>query len=78
MVVPPCSAQVEQLVPELMNQEAVIVAMVGSATNQKANDSTSILNSACHEGWGLLNGSLVLVEQGQQGRGKDRHNGHAG
>lgn len=62
--------QVFQFSIDVMNQEAVIVAMVGSATNQKTSDSGAILNSVCREGWELVNGSFVFVEQGQQSRDK--------
>jgi hypothetical protein len=54
----------------VMNQEAIIVAMVGSRTAQKTSDPVAILNSVCHEGWELVNGSFVFVEQGQQSRDK--------
>src|SRR5438552_18525923 len=53
-----------------MSQQAIIVAMVGSSTAKKTADPTEILNSVCHEGWELVNGSFVFVEQGQQSRDK--------
>jgi hypothetical protein len=55
---------------DVMSQEAIIVAMVGSKTNKKANDPTAILNAICREGWELVNGSFVFVEEGQQSRDK--------
>jgi hypothetical protein len=55
---------------DVMNQKPIIVAMIGSATAQRTNDPVAILNSVCHEGWELLNGSFVFVEQGQQSRDK--------
>jgi hypothetical protein len=55
---------------DVMSQEAIIVAMVGSATKKKANDPTAILNAICREGWELVNGSFVFVEEGQQSRDK--------
>jgi len=55
---------------DVMSQQAVIVAMVGSTTTKKANDPTAILNAICREGWELLNGSFVFIEEGQQSRDK--------
>jgi hypothetical protein len=62
--------QVFQYSIDVMNQQAIIVAMVGSTTAQKTKDPVAILNSVCHEGWELVNGSFVFVEQGQQSRDK--------
>jgi hypothetical protein len=62
--------QVFQYSIDVMNQKAVIVAMVGSATTNRASDPSDILNSVCREGWELVNGSFVFVEQGQQSRDK--------
>jgi hypothetical protein len=53
-----------------MNQEAIIVAMVGSSTKKRTSDPVDVLNSVCHEGWDLVNGSFVFVEEGQQSRDK--------
>jgi hypothetical protein len=53
---------------DAMSQEAIIVAMVGSATKKKASDPTAILNAICRGGWELMNGSFVFVEEGQQSR----------
>jgi hypothetical protein len=55
---------------DVMNQQAVIVAMVGSASPQKTTDPVDVLNSVCREGWELVNGSFVFIEQGQQSRDK--------
>jgi hypothetical protein len=55
---------------DVMNQQAVIVAMVGSSTTKKTHDPVAILNSVCHEGWELVNGSFVFVEEGAQSRDK--------
>ncbi|MFD5097887.1 hypothetical protein [Streptomyces albidochromogenes] len=55
---------------DAMSQQAIIVAMVGSATAQRTNDPVVALNAVCHEGWELVNGSFVFVEQGQQSRDK--------
>jgi hypothetical protein len=54
----------------LMKQQAIIVAMVGSTTSKKTTDPVAILNSVCNEGWELVNGSFVFVEEGQQSRDK--------
>jgi hypothetical protein len=53
-----------------MNQQAIIVAMVGSRTSAQTTDPTVVLNSVCREGWELINGSFTFVEQGQQSRDK--------
>ncbi|WP_040896321.1 hypothetical protein [Streptomyces griseoaurantiacus] len=55
---------------DVMSQQAVIVAMVGSTTTQRTKDSAVVLNAVCREGWELVNGSFVFVEQGQQSRDK--------
>ena len=55
---------------DVMSQEAIIVAMVGSSTSKKTTDPVAILNSVCHEGWDVVNGSFVFVEEGQQSRDK--------
>src|SRR5207248_9078540 len=55
---------------DVMSQQAIIVPMVGSTTSKSTTDPTTILNSVCHEGWELVNGSFVFVEQGQQSRDK--------
>lgn len=55
---------------DVMSQEAIIVAMVGSATRQKTSDPSEVLNAVCREGWDLVNGSFVFVEEGQESRDK--------
>lgn len=55
---------------DVMSQEAIIVAMVGSRTTKKTSDPTAILNSVCREGWELVTGSFVFVEEGSQSRDK--------
>jgi hypothetical protein len=62
--------QVFQYSVDVMTQQAIIVAMVGSSTSQKTVDAVGILNGVCGEGWELVNGSFVFVEQGQQSRDK--------
>jgi hypothetical protein len=62
--------QIFQFSMDVMNQDAVIVAMVGSAAPQRSADPSAVLNAVCREGWDLINGSFVFVEQGQQSRDK--------
>jgi hypothetical protein len=62
--------QVFQYSANVMSQQAIIVAMVGSNVAQRTSDPTVILNSVCNEGWELVNGSFVFVEMGQQSRDK--------
>jgi hypothetical protein len=55
---------------DVMNQAAIIVAMIGSATSHKTIDSVEVLNAICREGWDLVSGDFVFVEEGQQSRDK--------
>lgn len=55
---------------DVMSQQAIIVAMVGSRTSKRTSDPVAVLNSVCHEGWELVNGSFVFVEEGSQSRDK--------
>jgi predicted phage gp36 major capsid-like protein len=55
---------------DVMSQSAVVVAMVGSTTTKRTSDPTAILNSVCREGWDLVTGSFVFVQEGQQSRDK--------
>lgn len=54
----------------VMSQQAIVVPMVGANTAARTADPTVILNSVCHEGWDLVNGAFVFVEQGQESRDK--------
>jgi hypothetical protein len=54
----------------VMNQQAIVVAMVGANTTKQTKDPAAILNSVCDEGWELVNGSFVFIEEGQQSRDK--------
>jgi hypothetical protein len=54
----------------VLTQQAIIVAMVGSNTNKRTTDPVEVLNSVCREGWELVNGSFVFIEEGQQSRDK--------
>ena len=55
---------------DVMKQKAIVVAMVGSSTSKQTTDPVAILNSVCNEGWELVSGSFVFVEEGQQSRDK--------
>lgn len=59
-----------QMSLDVMNQAAIIVAMVGSNTSQRATDPNAVLNAICHEGWDLASASFTFVEEGQQSRDK--------
>jgi hypothetical protein len=59
-----------QYAHDVMSQQAIIVAMVGGTTRSKTADPSVILNAVCAEGWELVNGSFVFVEQGQESRDK--------
>lgn len=63
-------AQVFQYSIDVMKQKAIVIAMVGSSTSKQTTDPVAILNSVCNEGWELLSGSFVFVEEGQQSRDK--------
>lgn len=55
---------------DVMNQQAIIVAMVGSSTSQRATDPSAILNAIAREGWDLASASFTFIEEGQQSRDK--------
>ncbi len=55
---------------DVMSQTAVVVAMIGSTNTKSTSDPTDILNSVCREGWELVTGSFVFVEEGSQSRDK--------
>jgi len=55
---------------DVMNQQAIIVAMVGSNTAKTSSDPSVVINSIAHEGWDLVNASHVFVQMGQQSRDK--------
>ncbi|MEV4143878.1 hypothetical protein AB0J40_09440 [Amycolatopsis sp. NPDC049691] len=56
-------------------QQGVIAAIIDSATGQRESDPVAVLNSVCREGWELVNGSFVFVEQGQQARAMTMESG---
>jgi len=62
--------QVFQYAHDVASQQAVIVAMVGSTTTKQTTDPSDILNAVCKQGWEVVNGSFVFVEQGSQSRDK--------
>lgn len=55
---------------DVKNTEAVVIPMVSAITNTSSTDSVEILNSVCHEGWELVNGSFVFHELGSESRDK--------
>ncbi len=55
---------------DVMSQQAVIVKMIGSMAPQQTSDPSVVLNAITGEGWDLINGSFVFVQQRQQSRDK--------
>jgi hypothetical protein len=55
---------------DLMNQQAIIVAMVGSTTSSRSVDPSAVLNAVCREGWELVTADFPFVMTGQQSRDK--------
>jgi len=53
-----------------MRQTGTPVSVIVSATRKRTTDPVAVLNSVCHEGWELVNGSFVFVEEGQSGRNR--------
>jgi len=43
-------------------------APTGVKTKTRSNDPTGVLNSVCDEGWELVNGSFVFLEEGETSR----------
>jgi hypothetical protein len=62
--------QVFQFEHDVMSQQAIIVAMVGSSTGKTTADPSEILNAVCAQGWELINGSFVFIHEGEQSRDK--------
>jgi hypothetical protein len=58
--------QIFQYSFDVVSHAAIVVAMVGSRQTKKTNDPVAVLNSVCHEGWELVNGSFVFVEEGSR------------
>jgi hypothetical protein len=59
-----------QCAVDVMSQQAIIVSMLGSDTKQSTNDPAYVLNQICREGWDLVTGSFVFIEQEQESRDK--------
>ncbi|SDP36090.1 hypothetical protein SAMN04515671_3880 [Nakamurella panacisegetis] len=62
--------QVFQTEFEVMTQEAIVIALVGSVNTTEVYDPTATLNAIITEGWELITGSFVFVVQGEQSRDK--------
>jgi hypothetical protein len=62
--------QVFQYAYNVMSQQAIVTKMVGASTRARSADPVDILNAVCDEGWELVNGSFVFIEQGQESRDK--------
>jgi hypothetical protein len=55
---------------DVKNTKAAVIPMVTATTNTTSTDPVEILNSVCHEGWDLVNGSFVFHELGSESRDK--------
>src|SRR5680860_449954 len=55
---------------DVLNQQAIIVLMMGSNTTNRAADPTAVLNAVCREGWELVTADFPFVMTGQQSRDK--------
>jgi hypothetical protein len=58
---------------DVMNQQSIVHSMAsfaptGVKTKTRSNDPTGVLNSVCDEGWELVNGSFVFLEEGETSR----------
>src|SRR4051812_43660087 len=58
---------------DVMNQQAIVKTMASlggpsATTKARSSDPTGVLNSVCDEGWELVNGSCVFVEEGETSR----------
>jgi hypothetical protein len=62
--------QLFQFEIDVKNTQAVVIPMVTATTNTSSTDPVEILNSVCHEGWELVNGSFVFHELGSESRDK--------
>ena len=60
-----------QYVLDVYSTQTFTLPMVKSYSGPKStNDPSDILNSVCHEGWELVNGSFVFVQTGSESRDK--------
>jgi hypothetical protein len=55
---------------DVMNQQAIVVAMVGAKTSSRTADHTAVLNAVCREGWEIVSADFPFVMTGQQSRDK--------
>src|SRR3954452_15289187 len=55
--------KVFQYAHDVMSQQAIVVAMVGSTTSKSTTDPSEVLNAVSNEGWDLVNGSFVFIEE---------------
>jgi hypothetical protein len=55
---------------DVLNQQAIIVAMIGSRTRSQTADPTAVLNAVCREGWEIVAADFPFVMTGQQSRDK--------
>jgi hypothetical protein len=62
--------QLFQFEIDVKNTKAAVIPMVTATTNTSSTDPVEILNSVCHEGWDLVNGSFVFHELGSESRDK--------
>jgi len=46
---------------DILDQQAIMKAMVGSSSQVVRLDPSAVLNAVCREGWELVNGSFVFV-----------------
>jgi hypothetical protein len=58
---------------DVMNQQSIVHSMAslaptGVKTKTRSKDPTGVLNSVCDEGWELVNGSFVFLEEGETSR----------
>jgi hypothetical protein len=59
-----------QFFMDVKDTKPMVMAMVGATTATSTSDPVAILNSVCHEGWDLVNGSFVFHELGSESRDK--------
>lgn len=55
---------------DVKDTKPVVIPMGGATTTTTSADPVAILNSVCHEGWELVNGSFVFHELGSESRDK--------
>ena len=55
---------------DLISQQAIIVKMSGSSTTKSTSDPSEILNAVAAQGWEIVSGSFVFIEEGSQSRDK--------